>query len=281
MARHGINVADVQEVIQSAIAGTQATTVLEGFMRFGLVVRFPPEARNDADAIGRLLVSGPNGTRVPLGQLAHITSEEGPAEVSRENGRRRVTVEVNVRGRDIGSFAAEARQKVAARVKLPVGYTAEWGGMYEHLESGRRRLMVVVPLTFALIFLLLFTAFNSVRRAALVFSGIPFAITGGILALVIRGMYFSMSAGVGFIALFGVAVLNGVVMVSFINQLREEGRPIDRAVVEGALTRLRPVLMTALVAGLGFLPMALSHGPGAEFCVLCHGRPRRTITRQS
>ncbi len=264
VARHGINVADVQEVIQSAIAGTQATTVLEGFMRFGLVVRFPPEARNDADAIGRLLVSGPNGTRVPLGQLAHITSEEGPAEVSRENGRRRVTVEVNVRGRDIGSFAAEAQQKVAARVRLPVGYSAQWGGMYEHLESGRRRLMVVVPLTFALIFLLLFTAFNSVRRAALVFSGIPFAITGGILALVIRGMYFSMSAGVGFIALFGVAVLNGVVMVSFINQLREDGRPIDGAVVEGALTRLRPVLMTALVAGLGFLPMAVSQGTGAE-----------------
>lgn len=264
VARHGISVADVQEVIQSAIAGTQATTVLEGFMRFGLVVRFPPEARNDADAIGRLLVSGPNGTRVPLGQLAHITSEEGPAEVSRENGRRRVTVEVNVRGRDIGSFAAEAQQKVAARVKLPAGYSAQWGGMYEHLESGRRRLMVVVPLTFALIFLLLFTAFNSVRRAALVFSGIPFAITGGILALVIRGMYFSMSAGVGFVALFGVAVLNGVVMVSFINQLREEGRPIDGAVVEGALTRLRPVLMTALVAGLGFLPMAVSQGTGAE-----------------
>ncbi|MEK6629360.1 MAG: CusA/CzcA family heavy metal efflux RND transporter, partial [Acidobacteriota bacterium] len=264
VARHGINVADVQEVIQSAIAGTQATTVLEGFMRFGLVVRFPPEARNDADAIGRLLVSGPNGTRVPLGQLAHITSEEGPAEVSRENGRRRITVEVNVRGRDIGSFAAEAQQKVAARVRLPVGYSAEWGGMYEHLESGRRRLMVVVPLTFALIFLLLFTAFNSVRRAALVFSGIPFAITGGILALVIRGMNFSMSAGVGFIALFGVAVLNGVVMVSFINQLRGDGRPIDRAVVEGALTRLRPVLMTALVAGLGFLPMAVSQGTGAE-----------------
>lgn len=264
VARYGINVADVQEVIQSAIAGTQATTVLEGFMRFGLVVRFPPEARGDADAIGRLLVSGPNATRVPLGQLAQITSEEGPAEVSRENGRRRITVEVNVRGRDIGSFVAEAQRKVAAGVKLPAGYTAQWGGTYEHLESGRRRLMVVVPLTFALIFLLLFTAFNSVRRAALVFSGIPFAITGGILALVIRGMNFSMSAGVGFIALFGVAVLNGVVMVSFINQLRAEGRSIDGAVVEGALTRLRPVLMTALVAGLGFVPMALSHGTGAE-----------------
>ena len=264
VARSGINIADVQEVIQTAIAGTQATTVLEGFMRFGLVVRFPPDARRNAEAIARLQVSGPNGTRVPLGQLARITSEEGPAEVSRENGRRRITVEVNVRGRDVGSFAAEAQQRVAARVKLPAGYTTEWGGTYGHLETGRRRLMVVVPLTFALIFLLLFTAFNSVRRAALVFSGIPFAITGGILALVIRGMNFSMSAGVGFIALFGLAVLNGVVMVSFINQLREEGRPIDGAVVEGALTRLRPVLMTAIVAGLGFIPMALSHGTGAE-----------------
>ncbi len=264
VARHGINVADVQEVVQSAIAGTDATTVLEGFMRFGLVVRFPLEARRDAAAIGNLLVSAPNGVKVPLSQVARITSEEGPAEVSRENGRRRVTVEVNVRGRDIGTYVAEAQRLVNAKIALPPGYSVDWGGMYEHLESGRRRLMIVVPLTFALIFLLLFAAFNSLRQAALVFTGIPFAVTGGILALLVRGMHFSMSAGVGFIALFGVAVLNGIVMVTFINQLREEGRPLDRAVMEGALTRLRPVLMTALVASLGFLPMALSTGTGAE-----------------
>ena len=185
IARYGINVADVQEVIQSAIAGTEATTVLEGFMRFGLVVRFPAEVRSDAAAIGNLLVASPSGEKVPLAQLARITSEEGPAEVSRENGQRRITVEVNVRGRDIGSFVNEARERVDAAVKPPAGYMLNWSGMYEHLESGRQRLMiVVVPVTFALIFLLLFTTFNSLKQAALVFTGIPFAITGGILALV-------------------------------------------------------------------------------------------------
>ncbi|MBO0726975.1 MAG: efflux RND transporter permease subunit, partial [Blastocatellia bacterium] len=264
IARYGINVADVQEIVRSAIAGTEATKVLEGFMRFGLVVRFPTWARQDAEAIGNLLVSAPGGQKVPLSQLARIVSEEGPAEVSRENGQRRITVEANVRGRDIGSFVAEAQSKVDAQAPLPAGYTMEWGGMFKHLESGRRRLMVVVPVTFFLIFLLLFTTFNSLKQAALVFTGIPFAVTGGLLALLLRGMNFSMSAGVGFIALFGVAVLNGVVMVSFINQLREEGKPMEDAIIDGALTRLRPVLMTALVASLGFIPMAFSTGTGAE-----------------
>jgi heavy metal efflux system protein len=264
IARYGINVSDVQEVIQSAIAGTEATTVLEGFMRFALVVRFPVEARSDASTIANLLVSSESGQKVPLAQLAQITSEEGPAEVSRENGQRRITVEINVRGRDIGSFVNEARQRVDEAVHPPPGYLFDWSGMYEHLESGRQRLMIVVPATFLIIFLLLFTTFNSLKQAALVFTGIPFAISGGILALFLRDMPFSMSAGVGFIALFGVAVLNGVVMVTFINQLRHEGKAVDDAVREGALTRLRPVLMTALVAGLGFLPMALSHGTGAE-----------------
>ena len=264
IARYGINAADVQEVIQSAVAGTEASTVLEGFMRFALVVRFPPEVRRDADAIGNLLVSAPNGERVPLRQVAKITSREGPAEVSRENGRRRITVEVNVRDRDIGSMVEEARRKVEAGVKLPAGYTMDWGGMYEHLESGRQRLLIVVPITFTIIFLLLFMTFNSLKQAALVFTGIPFAITGGLLALFLRGMNFSMSAGVGFIALFGVAVLNGVVMVSFINQLRDEGKRVADAVMEGAEKRFRPVLMTAAVASLGFIPMAISTGTGAE-----------------
>ncbi|MBI4264706.1 MAG: efflux RND transporter permease subunit [Acidobacteria bacterium] len=263
-ARYGINVADVNKVIQTAVAGTQATTVLEGFTRVALTVRFPEELRRDPQAIGNLLVTGANGTRVPLADIARITSEEGPAEVSRENGQRRTTVEANVRGRDIGSFVEEAQRRVAADVQLPPGYTLDWGGMYEYLESGRRRLMVVVPITFALVFLLLFTAFNSLGQAALVFTGIPFAVTGGILALLVRGIPFSMSAGVGFIALFGIAVLNGVVLVTFINQLRGEGRSIEEAVVQGAVTRLRPVLMTALVASVGFLPMALSSSAGAE-----------------
>lgn len=264
IARYGINVGDVQQIVESAIAGTQATEVFEGFMRFGLVVRFPTWARKDAAAIGNLQVSAPGGQKIPLSQLAQIRSEEGPAEVSRENGQRRITVEANVRERDIGSFVAEAQTRVDSQVKLPPGYIMDWSGMYEHLESGRNRLMIVVPVTFFLIFLLLFTTFNSLRQAALVFTGIPFAITGGVLALLFRGMPFSMSAGVGFIALFGVAVLNGVVMVSFINQLREQGMLLEKAIMEGAITRLRPVLMTALVASLGFVPMAISTGTGAE-----------------
>ena len=264
IARYGVNVADVGQLIQTAIAGTEATEVLEGFMRFDLVVRLAPWARKDIEAISNLLVSTPDGQHIPLSHLTDIVSEEGPAEISRENGQRRISVEVNVRGRDIGSFVAEAQEKVDGRVKLPVGYTMDWGGMFEHLESGRNRLMVVTPVTFLLIFLLLFTTFNSLKQAALVFTGIPFAITGGILSLLFRGMNMSMSAGIGFIAVSGVAVLNGVVLVTFINQLRERGLSMEDAVVEGALTRLRPVLMTALVASLGFVPMALSQGTGAE-----------------
>lgn len=264
IARYGINVGDIQELIQTSIAGTEAGKVLEGFMRFGLVVRLPPEARKDAQAIGNLLVSAPGGQRIPLSQLAEIASEEGPAEISRENGQRRISVEVNVRGRDIGSFVREAQRRVGDGIQLPPGYIMLWGGTWEHMESGRLRLMLAVPVTFFLIFLLLSMAFNSLRQAGLIFTGIPFAITGGVLALFLRGMDFSMSAGVGFIAVSGVAVLNGVVMVGFINQLRERGTPLGEAVLEGAITRLRPVLITALVASLGFVPMAISTGAGAE-----------------
>jgi len=266
VARYGINVSDVQQVIQSAIAGTEATEVLEGFMRFALVVRYPVWARNDPDAIGNLLVSAPGGQKIPLSQLAAIQSEVGPAEISRENGRRLITVEANVRGRDIGSFVSDAQKKVEGRVGLPAGYRMEWSGTFEHLESGRNRLLLVVPVTFFLIFLLLFGTFHSLKQALLVFTGIPFAITGGILALLLRGMHFSMSAGVGFIAVSGVAVLNGIVMLTFINQVRhrEPETAADNAVVSAAIVRLRPILMTALVATLGFIPMALSTGTGAE-----------------
>jgi cobalt-zinc-cadmium resistance protein CzcA len=264
IARYGINISDVQEIVQTAIAGTTATTVLEGSMRFDLAVRFPGWARNDPLAIAKLLVVAPNGQRVPLDQVAEIQSEEGPSEVSRENGRRRISVEANVRGRDIGSFVAEARRIVDQKVKLPPGYMIEWGGMWEHLESGRNRLLLAIPVTFFAILLLLFITFNSLRHAVLVFTGIPFAVTGGVLALLLRGMNFSMSAGVGFIAVSGVAVLNGIVMLACINQLRQEGVARDAAVVQGALIRLRPVLMTALVASLGFVPMALATSTGAE-----------------
>ena len=264
IARYGINVADVQQVVQTAIAGTEATRVLEGFRRFELVVRLKPEVRQNAQDFANLLVSAPNGQRIPLAQLAHIGTETGPVEIARENGQRRISVEVNVRGRDIGSFVQQAQADVAREMQLPSGYIMEWGGLWENLESGRNRLLVVVPVTFLLIFMLLFATFHSARLAALVFTGIPFAVTGGILALLLRGMPFSMSAGVGFIAVSGVAVLNGLVLVAFIGRFRERGEPLEAAVYQGTLLRLRPVLMTAAVASLGFLPMALSTSAGAE-----------------
>jgi heavy metal efflux system protein len=264
IARYGINVADVQQLIQTAIAGTRASTVLEGFKRFDLLARLTPESRGSAKAFANLLVSTPTGQKIPLGQLAEFRSEEGPLEVSRENGQRRISVEANVRGRDVGSFVVEAQAAVDQAVRLKPGYLMEWGGLWEHLDSGRARLMIVVPVTFVLIFLLLFITFHSLAQATLVFTGIPFAITGGVLALILRGMPFSMSAGVGFIAVSGVAVLNGVVMMSFINHNREAGMNWLDSVRIGAVSRLRAVLMTAAVASLGFLPMALSTTSGAE-----------------
>ena len=264
IARYGINVADVEQLVQTAVAGTEATTVLQGFKRFELVVRLPQGMREHASDFANLLVSGAGGQKIPLGQLAKVVSDEGPVEVSREDGQRRISVEVNVRGRDISSFVQEAQQVVSRDVHLPPGYVMTWGGLWENLESGRLRLMVAVPVTFALIFILLFITFGSGTQAALVFTGIPFAITGGILALMLRGLHFSMSAGIGFIAVSGVAVLNGVVMVAFINDFRRDGASTLNAVREGAVARLRPVLMTASVASLGFLPMALSTSSGAE-----------------
>ena len=206
----------------------------------------------------------PEGHFIPLSQLADIIEEEGPAQISRENGQRRVSVEMNVRGRDLGSFVADARTAVENQVKLPEGYFFDWGGQFKQLESASRRLMIAVPLALLTIFALLYLNFGTVVPALLIFLNVPLAATGGILALLARGMPFSISAGVGFIALFGVAVLNGVVLLTYISQLRERGRPLNQAVSEGARTRLRPVLMTALVASLGFVPMALATGTGAE-----------------
>jgi cobalt-zinc-cadmium resistance protein CzcA len=264
LARYGINAAEVMETVQ-AIGGAQATTVLEGQRRFALTVRFPETARRNPETIRNLLVSAPGGERVPLGMLARVEEVQGPAEISHENGSRLIIVEGNVRGRDIGSFVRDVRQLFdTGRLGLPPGYRVEFGGQFENLERGTRRLMLVVPLALLLIFLLLFTTFNSIRQAALVFTGIPLATVGGVFALLLRGMPFSISAGVGFIALFGVAVLNGVVLVAYINELREQGLSLEEAVREGGMTRLRPVLMTALVASLGFIPMAISHGAGAE-----------------
>lgn len=264
LARYGINVEDVQEVIQAAIGGEEVGQIIAGNAKFPIAVRLEERFRRDPEAIGRIMVPTPGGAMIPLSQLANINATEGPVQISRENGSRRVVIQSNVRGRDLGSFVEDVRSKIEREVKLPTGYHIEYGGTYENLQSGRARLMLIVPITFGLIFLLLFTTFGSVKQSILVFTGIPFAITGGILALMFRGIPFSMSAAVGFIALFGVAVLNGLVLVSFINQLRAEGATVRDAVERGCALRLRPVLMTAAVASIGFLPMALGHGAGAE-----------------
>jgi len=264
LARYGINSADVMQVVE-ALGGKQVSQVLEGQRRFALTVRLPEDARRNASTISNILISAPAGERVPLGTLARVEEVNGPAEISHEDGSRLVIVEGNVRGRDIGSFVADVRTLFDGGViELPTGYRRDFGGQFENLERASARLMLVVPLSLLLIFLMLFATFNSLRQAALVFTGIPLATVGGVFALLLRGMPFSISAGVGFIALFGIAVLNGLVMVSYINELRQHGRPLEEAVREGAMTRLRPVLMTALVASLGFIPMALSHGAGAE-----------------
>jgi cobalt-zinc-cadmium resistance protein CzcA len=272
----------VQEVVRTAIGGAVAGQIFEGDRRFDVVVRLPETLRVDLEALGRLPVLLPTNAGelasegpfrrvttsesafVPLAAVAKLSIGTGPNQISRENGKRRVVVTANVRGRDIGSFVAEAEQQIRAEVELPTGYWSTWGGQFEQLESASRRLQIVVPLSLLLIFGILAGVFGSARDAAIVFSGVPLAWTGGIGALLLRGIPLSISAGVGFIALSGIAVLNGVVMVSFINELRREGRGLDAALREGALTRLRPVLMTALVASLGFVPMAISTGAGAE-----------------
>ena len=264
IARYGINVEDVNDLVEAVVAGKEAGTVYEGEQRYDMVVRLSEESSKDVETIRKLTVAAPNGARIPLAQLADIRLVEGAAQISREDTRRRIGVELNVRGRDIGSFVEEAQAAIAREVQIPPGYYLTWGGTFENLERASARLLLVVPLALFLIFVLLFTTFGSVRQALLIYTGIPFAVVGGVFALFLRGMPFSISAGVGFIALFGVAVLNGVVMVSYINKLREEGRSIMDAVREGAMTRLRPVLMTALVASLGFIPMALATSAGAE-----------------
>jgi len=264
IARYGINIEDVNNLVESIIAGQEAGQVYEGERRFDLVVRLNEASSRDVEAIKNLIVPGSNGARVPLSQLADVSLTEGPAQISRDDARRRIAVELNVRGRDIGSFVSEAQKAIEKQVQLPSGYYLKWGGQFENLQRATARLLIVVPLALFLIFILLFTTFGSIKQAVLVYTGIPFAVVGGVFALALRGMPFSISAGVGFIALFGVAVLNGVVMMSYINKLRDEGRSLGDAVKEGAETRLRPVLMTALVASLGFIPMALATSAGAE-----------------
>ena len=288
LARYGLSIAALQEVIEIALGGKAAGEVFEGDKRFEIIVRLPENLRTDIEALERLPVPLPkregNGsgaaslthisTRssglyasqafIPLGEVADISIAPGPNMINRENGKRRIVVTANVRGRDLGSFVAEAQQLLDAKIKIPAGCWIAWGGQFEQLISATKLLQIVVPITLLLIFALLLMTFGTVKDTLLVFSGVPLALTGGVAALWLRDIPLSISAGVGFIALSGVAVLNGMVMISFINKLRSEGKPLDDAITEGSLTRLRPVLMTALVASLGFVPMALATGTGAE-----------------
>jgi cobalt-zinc-cadmium resistance protein CzcA len=270
IARLGLNVSDVQDALSIAVGGRESGLLFEGDRRFDITVRLPETLRTDLESIKRIpiRIPGTNTTvrsaYVQLGEVATLEVAPGPNQISRESGKRRVVVTANVRGRDIGSFVAEAHQRLQEKVNIPTGYWTSWGGTFEQLQSASKRLQIVVPVALLLVFVLLFAMFNNVKDGLLVFSGVPFALTGGIVALWLRDIPLSISAGVGFIALSGVAVLNGLVMIAFIRSLRDEGMPLDEAVQQGALTRLRPVLMTALVASLGFIPMAIATGTGAE-----------------
>jgi cobalt-zinc-cadmium resistance protein CzcA len=263
IARHGLAANDVLDSVE-AMGGKVVGQVFEGNRRFPLQIRFEPDDRDSVAQIRRLTVGDEEGHFIPLSQLADVYEESGPAQISRENAQRRVSVEVNVRDRDLASFVKEARRAVQRGINLPPGYSVEWGGQFEQLQSASKRLAIAVPLALLLICSLLYLNFHSFRIAGLILLNVPLAATGGIAALLLRGMPFSVSAGVGFIALFGIAVLNGVVLISYILELRHRTEDIEEAVHAGAVTRLRPVLMTALVASLGFIPMALSHGAGAE-----------------
>jgi cobalt-zinc-cadmium resistance protein CzcA len=264
LAQYGVSVRDINRVVESAVGCEPISSLNDGNQRMDIVVRLPEELRSDPEVIGKLLITNARGEHVPLDQLAVLRDQLGPVQISREGGKRRIVVQANVRGRDLGGFVQEVRQRIDGGLKLPVGYYLRYAGTYEKLQSGRARLAVVVPLTFAMVFGLLYWTFGQIRLAGLVFSSIPLAMTGGLLALWVRGMNFSISAAVGFVALAGVAVLNGVVMLTFIEQLRGQGFSLREAAVEGAVLRFRPVLMTACVAAFGFLPMAVSSGSGAE-----------------
>ncbi len=264
LARYGLNVSDVQDMMDAAIGGRTVSELIEGQRRFAIVVRLPESYRANDEAIRGLILNAPGGERVRLGQVARVSMARGPEVISRENGQRRIVVQCNVRGRDLGSFVAEAERRLDESLRLPAGYSIDWGGQFENQRRAMRRLMIVVPASILIIFGLLFFTFSSARQALLILTNVPFAFIGGIAALWVRGLNLNISAAIGFIALFGVAVLNGIVLVSSINRLRQFGLPMEQALLTGAGIRLRPVLMTALVASFGFLPMALATTTGAE-----------------
>ncbi len=264
LARYGLDIRDVRDLLDSTTGGVTVSDLIDGERRFPIVVRLPERYRNDLGALGDLQLQSVSGERVRLNQIASISIAQGPEVINRESAQRRIVVQSNVRGRDLGSFVAEAQRRMSGAIVLPPGYSVAWGGQFENQQRATRRLMIVLPVSILIIFGLLYATFHSVRQALLIFSAVPFALVGGIGALWVRGLTLNLSAMVGFIALFGVAVLNGIVMVSCINELIGAGRPMRAAVREGALLRLRPVMMTAMVASLGFIPMALSQSAGAE-----------------
>ncbi|MEY4134899.1 MAG: hypothetical protein RL386_1249, partial [Bacteroidota bacterium] len=251
--------------IRAAFAGTAASVVFENERRFDLVVRFDPAFRSDISNVRDLPLATADGALIPLSEVADVEIQPGAAQISRDNGQRRIVISANVRARDIESAIGAIESAINKQLELPVGYTVAYGGQFENLKAAKARLSVAVPVALLLIFVLLYFTFNSLKEGLLIFTAIPLAAVGGVFALLLRGMPFSISAGVGFIALFGIAVLNGIVLIAYLNFLEKQGvHDIRQRITEGALTRLRPVLMTAAVASLGFLPMALSHGAGAE-----------------
>ncbi|MDO8549376.1 MAG: efflux RND transporter permease subunit [Ignavibacteria bacterium] len=264
IARYGINVEDVQQAIRTAIGGETAGQIFEDVKRFDIYVRFEEEFRKDMNSIGALLIESPSGIEVPLSQLAEIKEVVGPRQITRESNQRFITIQCNVAGRDIGSFVKEGQNVIESKVKLPTGYFVTWGGQFKLQQEANARLSVVVPITLFIIFIMLFSSFNSLKNSLLIFLNIPLALVGGIVALWISGQNLSVPASVGFIALFGIALLNGIVLVTYLNQLRMEGLGIDEASIQGACLRVRPVLMTALAAALGMIPLLFATGIGSE-----------------
>ncbi len=264
ISRHAINVEDVQHIIQTAVGGEKAGQIFEGIPRFDILVRYAPGSRNTAEVISDILVPSPAGAKVPLDELAKVEEIVGPRQITREDNQRFITVQCNVRGRDIGSFVADAQRAIDARVKFPPGYLVNWGGQFELQQEANKRLALVIPITLLIVFLLLYSTFNSLKNCFLILLNIPLALVGGIAGLWLTGQVLSVPASVGFIALFGIALANGMVLVTYLNQLLQEGVEMTETCIRGACLRLRPVLMTALAAGLGLVPMVLSHGTGSE-----------------
>ncbi len=264
IARYGLNLSDVQEVIKTAIGGETAGQIFEGIKRFDIFVRFAPKFRNNEAGIKELLISAPNGMKVPLSQVATIEELEGPRQITREQNQRFITVQCNVVGRDIVGFVNESQQKIEEHISLPVGYFTTWGGQYKLQQEANKRFAIVVPITLLIVFFLLFSSFNSLKNTLLIFINIPLALVGGVIALWITDQNLSVPSSVGFIALFGIALQNGMLLVTYLNQLYREGKTIDEASIEGAKLRLRPVLMTALTTMLGLLPLLIATGTGSE-----------------